>query len=141
MNRSAALPQALPAVVVHGLDQALAALAPGLPVCLLSAPGAALGAGCQWWRAVVDAARATHPQTDATDILDCADAPGLAMAALRIGQIRLILWPSCPAFAAVQAAAASLGAIVLPTRPDALDLARRGSTAKLITYLRNESLS
>ena len=47
-----------PAVVVHGLADAEAALAVGRPVTLLSAPGAALYAGCLWWREMVARARA-----------------------------------------------------------------------------------
>ena len=74
-----------PATIVHGLGDALAALAPGRPVTLLSAPGAALHAGCGWWRSVVAAARARHPDVPCIDILDCADATGQALAALRIG--------------------------------------------------------
>jgi hypothetical protein len=46
-----------PAVIVHGLSDARAALRPGWPVTLLSAPGAALFAGCLWWRELVAAAR------------------------------------------------------------------------------------
>jgi len=118
-----------PAVVVHGLDQARAALRPGLPVTLLSARGAALYAGCGWWRALVEQAGAAH------DILDCADAPGYAMAALRIGQRHLILDAACPGFAAVAAAAATIGARLLAERPEALDLAERGADRRLLAWL------
>ncbi len=57
------------------------------------------------------------------------------MAALREGQLRLILWPSSPAFPAVAAAASTLGAIVLPDRPPALDLAERGAARHLHAHL------
>jgi len=110
-----------PAVTVHGLEQACTVLRPGLPATLLSAPGAALAGGCLWWRELVAAARQAVPGTPCEDILDCADAPGRAMAALRIGQTFLILDPACPAFAAVAAAAATLGARILATRPRSLD--------------------
>src|SRR6185295_16407063 len=93
-----------PAVTIHGLDHARAALAPGRGVVLLSAPGAALYAGCGWWRALVAAARAEFPATPMADLLDCADAPGRAMEALRIGLRGIVLDPGCPAFAAVVAA-------------------------------------
>jgi hypothetical protein len=119
-----------PAVVVHGLEQARAALRPGLPVTLLSARGAALYAGCGWWRALV--AGAAH------DILDCADAPGHAMAALRIGQRSLILDAACPAFGAVAAAAATLGAHVFGERPAALDLAEGGAERRLVGWLQGD---
>lgn len=121
-----------PAVVVHGLRQARAALAPGLPVTLLSARGAASYAGCGWWRALMQAAGAEF------DILDCADAPGYAMAALRIGQRAIVLDPG-PAFAAVSAAAATLGAIVLAERPVALDLAEPGAERRLLAWLQGDN--
>ena len=122
-----------PAVVVHGLDQARTALRPGLPVTLLSARGAALYAGCGWWRALVTAAAA------AEEILDCADAPGHAMAALRLGQRTLILDADCPAFAAVAAAASTLGAHVLAERPEALDLAEPAANRRLIAWLQGDN--
>ena len=75
-----------PAVVVHDLAQANAALAAGLALTMLSAPGAGCFAGAGWWRALVAQARATHPDTPCQDVLDCADAPGHAMAAIRLGQ-------------------------------------------------------
>ena len=121
-----------PAVVVHGLRDARAALAPGLPVTLLSARGAAIYAGCGWWRALIEACGAE------IDILDCADAPGYAMAALRIGQRRIVLDPG-PAFPAVSAAAATLGAIVIAERPAALDLAERGAAERrLLAWLQGD---
>lgn len=120
-----------PAVVIHGLAQARLAVAPGRPVCLLSAMGAAKFAGCLWWKGIVDAVRTT----DVQDILDCGDAPGRAMAALRIGQMRLVLDLACPAFAAVVAAGAMLGAEVGSERPAALDLGERGAARKLDAWL------
>ncbi len=124
-----------PAVVVHGLADAQRALRVGRPVTLLSAPGAALFAGCLWWRELVAAARAAHPATPAQDVLDCGDAPGQAMAALRAGQRLLILDPACPAFGAVRSAAATLGAIVLAGRPPALDLADPTARRRLARWL------
>lgn len=139
MNRVRHLRPPAPAVLVHSLAQAEAALRPGHDVVLLSAPGAALYAGCLWWRALVDAARAAHPHTRCTDILDCADAPGLAMAALRLGQRHLVLWPTCPAHKAVSDAAAELGCEVLSAPPPALDLSNRGATRRLAAHLAGES--
>lgn len=110
-----------PAVIVHGLGDAVAALsraeAGECAVTLLSAPGAALYAGCGWWRALVEAARARHPNVPCMDILDCADATGHALAALRIGVARLVLRPEAPGRAAVVAIAESLGGFVLPEPP------------------------
>ena len=76
---------------------ARAVLAIGRSVTLLSAPGAALFAGCGWWRAVIERARGEFPGVPIDDILDCADAPGLALGALRIGQRRLVLARPRPA--------------------------------------------
>jgi hypothetical protein len=130
--------QQWPAIVIHGLPHALAALAPGLPVTLLCAPGAAMSGGCLWWRGVVAGAMRQHPKTPCIDILDCADAPGLAMGALREGQRWMILWPECPAFAAVSGAASTIGAAVIPARPPALDLAGRGAARHLPAHLAGE---
>jgi hypothetical protein len=124
-----------PAVVVHGLMEARAALRAGRSVTLLSAPAAALFAGCLWWRELVAAARAAHPATPAFDVLDCADAPGAAMAALRAGQRLLVLDPACPAWPAVCAAAARVGSRVLAARPPALDLAAPAAPRQLRRWL------
>lgn len=106
-----------PAVIVHGLAEAMAALAAGLPVTLVSAPGAASYAGCGWWRALVDSARGAYPAVPCLDILDCADSTGQALAALRIGINHLILWPDAPGRAAVLAIAAAAGGGVLAAAP------------------------
>jgi hypothetical protein len=125
-----------PAVIVHGLANARAALAPGLPVTLLSAPGAALFSGCLWWRQVVAAARAEYPHTETIDILDCADASGLAMGALRSGVHRLVLWPEASGHAKVADIAAKQGGFVLPQAPPALDLAQRNAIRRMDAWLR-----
>jgi hypothetical protein len=125
-----------PAVIVHGLADARAALAPGLPVTLLSAPGAVLFAGCLWWRQLVAAVRTEYIQTETIDILDCADASGLAMGALRSGVHRLVLWPQAPGHAKVAAIAAGQGGFVLPQAPPALDLAQRNAIRRLDAWLR-----
>ena len=124
-----------PAVIVHGLPDASAALRPGRPVTLLSARGAALYAGVLWWRELIAAARAGHPATPVFDVLDCADAPGQAMAALRGGQRLLVLDAASPAFTAVSGAAAALGARVLGEAPPALDLMERHAIRRLSNWL------
>ena len=116
-------------VIVHSLDEATVALAEGQAqgrrVTLLSAPGAALYAGCGWWRALVEAARSRHPDVPCTDILDCADGTGQALAALRVGLTRLVLWPDAPGREAAVAIAESLGGFVLPVAPPADPLVNR----------------
>lgn len=118
-----------PAVVIHGVDHAYLALAPGRPVTLLSAPGAALGAGCGWWRAVIEAAGFAGP-----DVLDCADAPGRALEALAIGCRHVVLLP-CPAWDSVAERASAAGATLLAARPDALDLAVPGAERRIAAWL------
>lgn len=125
----------LPAVVIHGIHDAVTALAPGSGVLLLSARGAALFAGAGWWRAVVAGARAAHPDTPCEDALDCADAPGRALEALATGCRIIILDPGCAAFARVAAIAAANGAVVWTARPASLDLAMRGAARSLPQWL------
>jgi hypothetical protein len=125
-----------PAVIVHGLADAKAALTFGVPVTLLSAPGAAIFAGCLWWREMVAAARADFPEVQAVDILDCADASGAAMGALRSGLCRLVLWPEAPGWAGVAAIAVRQGGVVLTEAPAALDLAHRDGFHRLHAWLR-----
>jgi hypothetical protein len=102
----------------------------------LSAPGAALFAGCLWWRHVVVAAGTEYPHTETIDILDCADASGLAMGALRSGVHCLVLWPQAPGHAKVAAIAAGQGGFVLPKAPPALDLAQHNAVRRLDAWLR-----
>ena len=74
-------------IVIHSLEQArLAAAAAaelGVALTLASAPGAGAYAGPGWFGEVIAAARAEHPSLDISAILDCADAPGPALAVLR----------------------------------------------------------
>ncbi len=127
-----------PAVCVHGLAQARAAVAAAraaqLGVVLVSAPGAAAFAGCGWWRALVE--QATEGTGEAfADLLDCGDGAGLAMAALRVGQRGLVLAAESPGFDRVCAAAASIGAWVLPARPGCLDLAEPQAERRLAAWM------
>jgi hypothetical protein len=125
-----------PAVVVHSAADVRSALAPGLPVTLVSASGAALYAGAAWWIALMAAARAEHPGRVFADILDCGDAPGRAAEALRLGQRRLVLHPVPPAlFDRVRLMAEECGATVLPAMPEALDLAQPGAARRLAAWL------
>jgi hypothetical protein len=130
-----------PAVIVHGLADAEAVLTLGLPVTLLSASGAAMFAGCVWWREMVVAARSAFPDTEAMDILDCADASGMAMGSLRSGLCRLVLWPEAPGWASVAAIAERQGGFVLSAAPAALDVADRNAMRRLDGWLRKSDLS
>ena len=123
-----------PAIVIHGLPDLRLATAPGLPVTLLSGPGAAIYAGCGWWRALMALGAGGNP-----DVLDCADAPGRAMEALRAGCRLLVLDPAVPAWSLVAARAEVVGASVLAQRPPALDLAQRGAARRLQSWLEGDS--
>ena len=125
-----------PAVVVHGLQHLTQATAPGLPVLLLSGPGAATYAGCGWWRALMALGAGDNP-----DMLDCGDAPGRAMEALRAGCRLLLLDPSVPAWALVASRAAAAGAVLLADRPAALDLAQPGALRRLVPWLQGDSVT
>ena len=116
-----------PAAIVHGLAHARTAVALGRPVTLLSAPGAASFMGCLWWKAIVDATAAPHVRS----ILDCADAPGRALEAFRVGVQTIVLCPEAIGRDAVLAIAKEAGFIVLDARPEALDMARRDALHRL----------
>lgn len=118
------------AVIVHSLADAKQALAPGLPVLLLSAPGAGLFGGCLWWRKLLDAAAFDGPA-----LLDCADAPGRAVEAIRLGLPGVVLACEPGVFAAVAALGAAAEVMVLGKRPEALDLGVRGALRHLPAWL------
>lgn len=119
-------PETAPAVVIHDVAGAAAALGLAGPrgVLLLSAPGAAGSLGAAGFLALVARAVAAQagPVPPHAAALDCADAPGQALAALRAGVGLLVLDPRVPGYAAVAGAAAEVGARLLPARPPALDL-------------------
>ena len=127
-----------PAVTIHGLAHARAALEPSLPVTLLSAPGAASYAGCGWWRALVQAVSAGRDSVP--DVLDCGDAPGRVLEGLSVGCKLLILQP-CPAYADVAERATRVGARVIPDRPPSLDMRQRGAARRLTGWLRHRDTS
>ena len=127
-----------PAVLVYGQKDAKAVLAIARPATLLSAPGAALSAGCLWWREMIQTARAQYPDSQSLDLLDCADASGFALEALRCGINHLILCPNAPNRHAVASVAARQGGTILSHAPHALDLAIRGANRRLSAWLATE---
>ena len=120
------LPQA---VIVHGPAHVRAALAPRLPVTLLSAHGAALYAGGLWWRELLAASDYTGPA-----LFDCGPAPGRAWEALTLGLRGVVLAP-CPAWDQVAEYAAAQGALLLPAPPRALDFCSPGAARRLEAWL------
>lgn len=132
--------QGPPAVVIHGPDDIRLVLeAAGrigqVAVTLVSAADAACFMGPAWWQALVGQAADLYPQIRRDDLLDCGNAAGRAMEALRSGGRGLILSLSCPQHAAVLERGLLLGATVLPARPAALDLAERGAARRLDSWL------
>jgi len=119
-----------PAVIIHGLEDARLALSHRRPVTLLSAPAAALYAGCLWWFALLAAAQTPYPA-----LLDCADAPGRAVEALKMGLHGIVLDCSPALFAQIAELAGMQGAVLLPAAPPALDLAKRGADRELAAWL------
>lgn len=125
-----------PAVMISSLAEGRAAMEPGLPVTLVSAPGAALFAGAAWWLALIAELRAGHPGFEVPDVLDCADAPGMAAQALRLGQRRIAFSSPFPGLVTrIAALGAACGAQVLPCLPVALDLAQPGARHHLAAWL------
>ena len=118
-----------PALIIHGLADLRRAHAPGLPVTLLSAPGAADYAGPAWWAALLRAGNHTGPS-----LLDCATSPGRALESLALGLPGLVLRP-CPAWARLAALAQAQGACLLAAPPPALDLAQPGAARDLAAWL------
>ena len=118
------------AVIVHGIGHARcacrAAAELGVPVLLLSAPGAAGFAGAAWWLALVDRVRREFPAVRIEDVLDCGDAPGHALAALRQGARRIRLAAAPGPRARVAAIARRAGARLVEVGGPALDLAEAG---------------
>ena len=135
------------AVVIHSHAHALVALAaaervrsasgpePSAGLLLLSAPAAAGYLGPGWWAALIAALQPRMQAVDAVEVLDCGEAAGRAMEALRIGLRRLILSAQCPQQRAVLARAAALGATVAAQRPEALDLAESDAERRLAAWL------
>ena len=95
----------------------------GRPVTLLSAADAGIHAGAGWFAALVDAAGAAVPAARFTAILDCADDPGAAMAAIRAGIAAIVFTGRDDVAERLVAIAAARGARLLAERPSAtLDL-------------------
>jgi hypothetical protein len=115
------------AVIVHSLADAEAALTAaaslGVPVVLLSPPGAAAYMGAGYFRALVERALATQPGVAATAVLDCGDAAGHAMGALREGLKALLFKGADEVAARLADIAGRSGAVLLREPPPALDLA------------------
>ncbi len=127
------LPQA---VVVHGVQMAQLAVATAAPLggalTLLSAPGAGAYAGVGWWQALVALA---CPQGQVAHVLDCGEAPGRALEALRAGQRLLVLRCQPRVWQDLAERATANGGVLLAEPPAALDLGQPGATRRLRQWL------
>ena len=128
-------------VVVHDLAQACAALAAaaeaGVTVTLRSAPGAAGSLGAPLFLAMIAAARSAVPAAPAPAVVvDCGDAAGHAMAALRAGAPAVRVRLTEPAHSRVAQLAARYGATMDTAVGPVLDLCdRRDSLAACREWL------
>lgn len=114
------------AIVIHTLAHAVAALqaaeAAGEAVTLLSPPDFAAYGGAGLFAAIVRGARAKVPAVACEAVLDCGDAPGLAMAALRTGIKTVRFGGTRNVREKIAEIAEARGAMLLTARPRALDL-------------------
>jgi len=117
-------------IIVHSLEQARAAVAAaaslGVPVTLVSAPGAGAYAGPAWFKALVDAAAAAHPEIAVTAVIDCGEEPGTVLAALRAGFRYVVFTGPDAARSALADLAAARGAVLERGEAPALDLLDTG---------------
>ncbi len=91
-----------PAVRVHGRGDAMRAAAVahelGVPITLVSAPYAAASMGPAWFRNIVREVEQAYPGLDVEAELDCGDAAGYVLAALRAG-VRIVRFSGKPSAA------------------------------------------
>ncbi len=112
------------ATIVHGWGDAAAALAAagaGGSVTLVSAPDAGGYAGAGWFMALADRAQAEFPRVAQSWILDCGDAPGHVLAALRAGVRAVVFTGDAGLRARLAGIAATQGATIFagpPAHPD-----------------------
>jgi len=115
-----------PAVIVHGRAAAIAAVRaaePGRGIVLLSAPAAGIYAGAGWFAALAREAAAARPGIPVLAVLECASAPGAALAALRAGLRAIVFTGEAGIEATLSAIAAECHAVLLRQAPPTLDLA------------------
>ncbi|MGY0831556.1 hypothetical protein [Azospirillum argentinense] len=121
-----ALPPHSRPIRIHSLTDADAACAAaaelGVPLLLVSAPGAAASAGAGWFRAVAARAAARHPSVAMTAVLDCADRPGDALGALSAGIGAILFTGRLDVAERLADIATQRGARLLTALPEALDL-------------------
>lgn len=129
------------AITIHGAEDARAALAAaascGVAVTLISAPSAAGYAGPGWFRALQDIVSGEFAHVRQRWILDCGDAPGHVLAALRAGCDALVFTGEPRVREKLAAIAAAQGATLLAMRPDSLDLGELRDHQAILAWLRD----
>jgi fructose/tagatose bisphosphate aldolase len=114
------------AIIVHGLDDARAALRAAqelrVPVTLISGPGGGSYAGAGWFSAVIEKAGREFPDVSVAAILDCDDASGHALGALRGGVKAVRFTGRADVAAKLADIAAAQGAVLITGDIATLDL-------------------
>ncbi len=113
------------AVTFHGLEHARAAAEAatglGVPLTLVTAPGAAAYAGAEWFQAVVVELGRQYPDLVIEAWLDCRDRAGDAMGAMRAGVHRIIFTGDAELAGKLRGMAGATGMTVADRRPFAFD--------------------
>jgi hypothetical protein len=106
------------AVVIHGWADARAALAAARSrLTLVSAPGAGGYAGAAWFAALAAQGMAAFPQVAQRWVLDCGDAAGHVLAALRAGVPAVVFTGAPELRERLASVAAACGAELLEEAP------------------------
>jgi hypothetical protein len=104
--------------IIHGWADAQAALAAaGRNLTLVSAPGAGGYAGAAWFAALAAQGEAAFPHVAQRWVLDCADAPGHVLAALRAGVRAIVFTGAAELRERLAGVAAACGAALLEAAP------------------------
>lgn len=133
------------AVIIHNLEHAKAALTAaerlGTAVTLRSAPGAAAYLGAAVFRCIIDEAARICPGAAFTAVLDCGQAPGSALCALRHGVKGVSIDAPPEVQAKIADIAAQTGAFLDNGKGEALDLMRADdAVGACLVWLENREL-
>ncbi|MGE0095048.1 MAG: hypothetical protein AB7M05_02350 [Alphaproteobacteria bacterium] len=112
--------------MIHSLTHAVTALKAaeeaGVPITLLSPRDFAAYGGAGFFNAIVRRARAKVPAAKSEAVLDCGDAPGVALEALRAGAEAVRFGGRPTVRKKIAEIAGVYGARLFTVRPQALDL-------------------
>jgi fructose/tagatose bisphosphate aldolase len=115
-----------PAFIVHGWKHIAAVLRAAeqahRPVWLFTPVAASYSFGVGFWAAIQERIAELHPEADVRMVIDCDDAAGHVMAALRSGLRWLVFEGNAAARRRLLDIVAQSGAELVQRRPDALDL-------------------